>query len=320
MSKDSFICRLGLILIAMACLCLVLSGCSSTKLTYKASGTAAQAEIEYRDEKGQLTKQTVSLPWEKTVSIGDKFSFQVNVTNTTNSGTVICAVLMNSKEMGPTTGVTYARCTGNVSKQGSSTTWDFHGEYDQPKVAQAPTATPLKTVPTLSPTRTVAPTRAVTATSPPAGATATRAPLASPSATPPRSPCSTDPSGTGIAWTIVSQLADGRKFFSDNCIMLESSYIAAGGVPTRTISAQTVESLLARKTTHEFGFNDLKSTGVAGNYQAPQNILLNKRYISYLKSLPTSSRFRFRAEGPLDPVLVADGTKIIGIVMPMESK
>ena len=102
--------------------------------------------------------------------------------------------------------------------------------------------------------------------------------------------------------------------------MLESSYIAASNVPTRTLSAQTVESLLARKTTYEFGFNDLKSTGAAGNYQAPQNILLNKRYISYFKSLPASPRLRFRAEGPLDPVLIADGTKIIGIVMPMESK
>jgi regulator of sirC expression with transglutaminase-like and TPR domain len=160
MFKKSFIYQLCPVLIVMACLCLVLSGCSSTKLTYKASGTAAQAEIEYRDEKGQFAKETVSLPWEKTVSIGDKFSFQVNVTNTTDSGTVICAVSVAGKELGPTTGVTYARCTGNISKQGSSTTWDFHGEYDKPKVAQAPTPTPLKTIPTLSPTRTTAPTQA----------------------------------------------------------------------------------------------------------------------------------------------------------------
>jgi len=152
MFKKSFTYQWGQALILMTCLCLVLSGCtSSTKLTYKASGTADQAIVEYRDEKGQLAKETVSLPWEKTVSIGSKFSFQVNVTNTTDSGTVICAVLMGSKEMGPTTGVTYARCTGNVSKQGNSTKWDFHGEYDKPKVAQAPT-----------PTRTAAPTRAAT--------------------------------------------------------------------------------------------------------------------------------------------------------------
>ncbi len=164
MFKKSFTYQLGLVLIVMACLCLVLSGCSSTKLTYKASGTAAQAEVEYRDEKGQLAKETVSLPWEKTVSIGDKFSFQVNVTNTADSGTVICAVSVAGKELGPTTGVTYARCTGNVSKQGSSTTWDFHGEYDKPKAAQVPTPTPLKEIPTLSPTRTAAPTRAATAT------------------------------------------------------------------------------------------------------------------------------------------------------------
>jgi tetratricopeptide (TPR) repeat protein len=160
MCKKPCIYPSGLVLIVMACLCLVLTGCSSTKLTYKASGTAAQAEVEYRDEKGQLTKQTVSLPWDKTISIGAKFSFRVNVTNTTDSGTVICAVLMNGKEMGPTTGVRYARCNGDISKQGSSTSWDFHGEYDKPQVAQAPTAT-----------RTAASTRA---------ATATRAPVASP--------------------------------------------------------------------------------------------------------------------------------------------
>ena len=165
MFKKSFIYQWGLVLIVMTCLCLVLSGCtSSTKLTYKASGTAAQAEIEYRDAKGQLAKETVSLPWEKTVSVGSEFSFRVNVTNTSDSGTVICAVSAAGKEMGPTTGVTYARCTGNVSKQGNSTTWDFHGEYDQPKAAQAPTPTPLKTIPTLSPTRTPAPTRTVAPT------------------------------------------------------------------------------------------------------------------------------------------------------------
>jgi tetratricopeptide (TPR) repeat protein len=166
MFKKSFAYQLSLVLIVMACLCLALSGCASgAKLTYKASGTATQAEVEYRDEKGQLAKETVSLPWEKTVSIGSQFSFQVNVTNTTDSGTVICSVLLGNKEMGPTTGVTYARCTGNVSKQGSSTKWDFHGEYDKPKAAQAPSPTPPKASPAQSPTRTVAPTRAATATS-----------------------------------------------------------------------------------------------------------------------------------------------------------
>ncbi|MBI4785495.1 MAG: tetratricopeptide repeat protein [Chloroflexi bacterium] len=173
MFNRSFINHRGKALILTICLVIALSGCASgAKLTYKASGTASQAEVEYRGEKGDLTKETVTLPWEKTISIGNEFAFQVNVTSTVSSGTVSCAASLNDKEMGKADGVTYARCTGNVSIQGSSAKWNAHGEYDKPKAAQQATPTVAATravIPTSAPTRavtpTVAPTRAVIPTS-----------------------------------------------------------------------------------------------------------------------------------------------------------
>ncbi len=112
------------LLLIIAALILLLSACSgvSQQITYRASGTASDATVTYRDGEGSLHKETVTLPWEKTIEIGsDTFDFQLIVANTTSTGDVACEILFNEESMmEPTTSSAYVDCNGDVRKEGHS--------------------------------------------------------------------------------------------------------------------------------------------------------------------------------------------------------
>jgi len=65
------------------------------------------------------------------------------------------------------------------------------------------------------------------------------------------------------------------------------------------------------------GLADLRRE-TAGHYRAPKAILLNRRYIDYLRRLRVRVVLRFRASNPEAPVVLFDGNRAIGALMPLE--
>lgn len=114
-------------LVTAVCL-FFLAACSrGPKLTYTVNGTAATAQIAYRDGKGDMVFDTVNLPWEKTIRIDDAFHYEMNVERTTRKGNVSCIISLNGKEVGRITGATFVECRGQY--QGGKTS--LEGRFDQ---------------------------------------------------------------------------------------------------------------------------------------------------------------------------------------------
>ncbi|MCA9958257.1 MAG: hypothetical protein R3E31_01705 [Chloroflexota bacterium] len=108
-------------------LLLVLAACSGPTLTYTVAGTAAEARIAYRDDNGDMVFDTVSLPWEKRISISDPFSYEVNVERNDAQGNVSCAIALNGQEVGRVDGATFAECRGKYQAGQVS----LNGRFDQ---------------------------------------------------------------------------------------------------------------------------------------------------------------------------------------------
>ncbi len=120
-------------------------------------------------------------------------------------------------------------------------------------------------------------------------------------------------------WEVISDLPDGRRFISDGSLLLNIEYVSVNTLPTKTVPAQTTQRLLAWTTNHAFKFSDLRIDESSSHYLAPHNILLNKKYIDYLKQvLPEDQAPRFRGGGATDPVLIVHNDVVIGAIMPLQ--
>src|SRR5262245_6120669 len=121
---------------------------------------------------------------------------------------------------------------------------------------------------------------------------------------------------TEVSWNLLSQFPDGRRFVSDRCILLDASYVK-GPFPPATLAPEKVEPFLNRATTHGFGLADLEAVPPNGNYRAPDGTLLNRKYVTFLKHLDTIKELHFRGSKVDEPVLILDGRKVIGALVPM---
>src|SRR4051812_36347740 len=120
-----------------------------------------------------------------------------------------------------------------------------------------------------------------------------------------------------VKWWAHCDTADGRRFLTDGGLFLESRYLPNVPVPEKTLPPQAPERLLQSTTDHEFALADLDRKG--RQYEAPGSIRLNHKYIDLLRESPVKANWRFRAKGPNDPVLIVDGDKVVGVMMPMKS-
>jgi hypothetical protein len=100
---------------------------------------------------------------------------------------------------------------------------------------------------------------------------------------------------------------------------LDSQYLSSVPVPQKSVPPLAAQRLFQSPTDHEFELGDLSRKDADGHYIAPGSIQLNRKYIELLRGSPLKSSVRFAAKGPNDPVLILDGKKVVGVVMPMKS-
>jgi len=121
-----------------------------------------------------------------------------------------------------------------------------------------------------------------------------------------------------ISWQYRANFPDGRKFITDKNLILDMAYLSLDKEPQQIISHQQIERLFTWETTIDFGLNDLTLTASSGNFWAPNNILLSKKYLQILQTLTPNESIRFYGSQPHSPVLIFDGDQIIGALMPMK--
>lgn len=121
--------RLWWVVLWATAVSLLLVGCDSRpKIEYRVSGASDKAEILYREDDGDMVRETVNLPWKSRFRIADPFQFEISVYGD-GQHPVTCAVWINSKEVGSAEGLTFAECLGEYA-QGTS---QFRGRFDVPK-------------------------------------------------------------------------------------------------------------------------------------------------------------------------------------------
>jgi hypothetical protein len=121
-----------------------------------------------------------------------------------------------------------------------------------------------------------------------------------------------------VQWRAHCDLDDGRRFITDGSLLLEARVVPDVAVPEKSVPAKAAQRLLESKTDREFGLKDLQKKTADGHYLAPGEIQLNGKYVELLKRSKRKDTVRFAAKGPDDPVLIMDGRKAVGVMMPMK--
>ena len=122
-----------------------------------------------------------------------------------------------------------------------------------------------------------------------------------------------------VKWTAHCDLDDGRRLITDGSLIVEARYLPNVAVPEKSVPPQAAQRLMRSDTDREFGPDELERKGAAGgHYLAPGGIQLNRKYVELLRGSGLKGTLRFRGKGPSDPVLILDGKKVVGVVMPMK--
>ena len=130
-----------LLLVMIVTLAIIAAGCGGgMALTYRVTGTTQEADITFTQADGEIETITTDLPWQKTLTVGREFSFELEALNPSGNGTVTCEALADEKSLGEGTGNASINCYGSVSKSRNSLSASFSSA---PNVAApTPTATP----------------------------------------------------------------------------------------------------------------------------------------------------------------------------------
>lgn len=130
---------------------------------------------------------------------------------------------------------------------------------------------------------------------------------------------SSRPVSTSIQWVAHCVLPDGMRLVSDGQILLDASYTGvAEPLPGKALPVETFQRLLNWNVKSSFGIEHLLEDPERGHYFAPFDVLLNRKYIHYLTSLRYKQKLSFLVNAPLEPTVLADGGRKIGVLMPMK--
>lgn len=114
---------------------LLLSACGAkNEVIYSVEGSATEAEISYTDTEGETFTQTVSLPWQTSLTGGNDIDFQLSAQRTSDSGNISCAVIINEQSLASVEAKVFAECKGSFSRNGGTTRSNASTRIDPPSL------------------------------------------------------------------------------------------------------------------------------------------------------------------------------------------
>ena len=107
----------------------VLTSCGpKNELTYRVFGEGvSKASISYIDSEGNTVEQEVELPWESKMSVGDKLTADIDITNEGKTGIITCEISVNDRVFGDSSSAVFASCYLSYSKNGNNSFHSYIG-------------------------------------------------------------------------------------------------------------------------------------------------------------------------------------------------
>jgi hypothetical protein len=119
------------------------------------------------------------------------------------------------------------------------------------------------------------------------------------------------------AWQGTVRLSDGRTFITDGGLAIDATLAKPTKLPERELTAKVLEGYLNAAHKDEYTFSDLTAAATGKTYTTPSGIALNATYINYLRRTLPARSVRFRTTAPRQPVVIVDGGKTVGVLMPV---
>ena len=125
-------------------------------------------------------------------------------------------------------------------------------------------------------------------------------------------------------WVAVAKLADGTRFLLDSSFVfseaqlgqMPQSHAGLRELPPKDTAA--VEGWMATRVKQPAHLSDLRCGKAAGTYEGPGGVLLNARYVDYLRARVDLWPLELHVKGPLEPIALVMKGRAAGVLMPMK--
>jgi hypothetical protein len=126
------------------------------------------------------------------------------------------------------------------------------------------------------------------------------------------------------AWVGVARLADGTRFLLDASFIfseaqlgqMPQSHAGLRELPPKDVAA--VEAWMSTRVKQPIHLADLRCGAKPGTYEGPGGLLLNARYVDYLRARVDLWPLELHAKAPLEPVSLVMKGRAAGVLMPMK--
>ena len=120
-------------------------------------------------------------------------------------------------------------------------------------------------------------------------------------------------------WRHTVPMPDGSTLVSDGAIAIDVAIAKPARMPTTAAAAagKIFDGHYKAAFTDEVALGSLRAGLLKNTYAGPRDVAINGDYVTYLRKVAPRSRLRFR--GPLDPIVIVDAGRPIGVVMAVAS-
>ncbi|MCC6332582.1 MAG: hypothetical protein IT380_01180 [Myxococcales bacterium] len=125
-------------------------------------------------------------------------------------------------------------------------------------------------------------------------------------------------------WSAVARLPDGTRFLLDKSFVFSEAQL--GELPSRNAgvpllpeeNVQQVVAWMGARVKQPFHLSDLRCGSSKDTYEGPGGVLLNARYVDFLRARVDLWPLAFHSTGPLEPIALVMKGRGTGVLMPMK--
>lgn len=125
-------------------------------------------------------------------------------------------------------------------------------------------------------------------------------------------------------WVGVARLPDGTRFLLDSSFVFSEAHLGQmpmqhAGLPVLPEKdSAKVQGWMATRVKQPLHLKDLRCGATAGTYEGPDGLLLNARYVDYLRARVDLWPLELHPAGPLEPIALVLKGRGAGVLMPMK--
>lgn len=125
-------------------------------------------------------------------------------------------------------------------------------------------------------------------------------------------------------WVAVARLPDGTRYLLDSSFIFSEAQLGempmqnAGLKELPAPDAEKVVAWMGTRVKKPFHLSELRCGAAQGTYEGPGGVLLNARYVDYLRARMDLWALELHSNGPLEPIALVLKGRPAGVLMPMK--